>query len=157
MRLDRCRAKREHRGRGALRVPLEIDEDVDAVVADRLRESQRRPPGGIDETVEAAHEPFAHRAAIVGSRRIRDDLEPRPVVRLEQTGREVGGRVRVQVGGQVADAQAVGVQFRRRRRSAGGASTAVHALAQRNCSCRDDGCDSNTKGDNSGVPAAMPS
>src|SRR5574340_553842 len=57
--------------------------------------------------------PLAHRAAIVAARRVRDDFEAFPVVVLEEARGQKGGGVRVEVGGQVADAQPSAVQHRR--------------------------------------------
>ena len=95
----------EHDRRRALRVALEVDEDVDGVAADLVGDRERIAVAHVGEAVERPHEPRAHRRAVVRSRRVAEHVETRTIVPLEQSRREVGRRVRVEVGRQVADAQ----------------------------------------------------
>ena len=110
-------------------------------------------PRGVDEAIEAAHQTRAHRAAIVGSRRIRDDLEARAGrgartgPRQETPSHACGSRP---TGSRCAGARRTAAA----RRGGGSAASAPRSTRRRIAAARArvDGCDSSTNGESSGVP-----
>ena len=101
--LDRGRAQRQDPRRGARGVALQVDEDVDAIVANARGHLLRGRRLQVDEAVERPHEALPHRARVVLTDRVRGDLEAPPIVRFEEAGGKERGRVGVEVCRQVAD------------------------------------------------------
>ncbi len=88
---------------------LHVDQDVDLVFADRGRHVEGGASVQVDEVFGRVHDAPAQRGAIVNAGREQRDLETIAVVRLEHLHRQLAGGVLVEVGRQVADAQAAGV------------------------------------------------
>ena len=89
-----------------------------------------------------------------GPRRVAEDLEARPVVALEQSRREEGGGVTVEVGGKVPDAQAARREHAPARSGSTLARPAAHVCAHLRCSARVDGSARNANGESAGVACA---
>src|SRR5262249_54681636 len=87
--LDRRRPIRQDAGPRALRVPLEVDRNVDAELLQELRNRAVARRGHIVKAVERGGEPGAHRAAVIAAERDANHLEARAVMALEQAGREL--------------------------------------------------------------------
>ncbi len=98
---------REDSGPRVLGEALEVDSDIDLHLLDERRRGVVALVAHVDKAVECTLQAFAHPARIVGTERDRHRLEPRLVVGLEQSGREIGGRVRMIVGREVGHAYPV--------------------------------------------------
>ncbi|HEX7055358.1 MAG TPA: hypothetical protein VF211_15655 [Burkholderiales bacterium] len=121
--LERRRPRGERPQAAALGVAGEVDQDVDAVAADLLRERAVRQ---VVHRLEAIGVPPDRLGDVVAAAQVRvaDDLEARLVVLRDEVAHEVADRVAAQVGRQVGEAQPAGAPCRdggQRRRALRGA------------------------------------
>lgn len=99
---------RPQRGDARARVlgeALDVHQDVDAVGMDARRGVPVGERPDVHEAVERRRDAPAQGTAVIRPVRVRDDLEGRPVVELEDFGHHVGHHMIVEVAGEVADAQ----------------------------------------------------
>src|SRR5882724_13678757 len=95
-----------------LRVAVEIDEDVDTGVIDRLRRPTVGHGGDVDETVGIGFDSLAIGAAVVLAVRDGVDLEAAAIMQAEQALDQVRRGGIVVVGGYVGDSNAVTARAR---------------------------------------------
>ena len=154
--LDRRRTARQHDGRGAFRVPLQVDQNVDRIAPDRIGDRHRALMVHVDEAVERRLQARPHRRAVVAPGRVREDLEAIAVVLLEHAGRQERGGVLMEVGGEIADCAnarptaCAGAAWARRRRTSSSSSSRIRVVPAV------DGSASSAKGDSPALRAATP-
>jgi hypothetical protein len=81
--LQRCRAQRQHFGTRAVGIPAQVDQDVDAIGADRARDRRARLVLAIAEGIEPRRDRIGGGVAMT-PQRVAVDLEGRAIVRAEQ-------------------------------------------------------------------------
>src|SRR5262249_40967470 len=86
-----------------LRVALEIDQDVDAIVTNQFRGVLVGKRLAVSEHVHAGNHALAFLAVVGSAIPIAINLKTGAVMALEQAGYQEGRRMMVEVGGQVAD------------------------------------------------------
>ena len=92
---------------------LQIDEDVNAVGGDALGGVGVGEVLHVDETVERSGQPAPHRTAVIGADRVAEDRPATAIVFFNQLGDQPGGRVSVEIGGEIPDGY-LRLRFRRR-------------------------------------------
>ena len=105
-RLDRRGPVGEQLHSAVARVALEIDRDVDAVVANALRDGAVGLAVDVDEVLAGGAHAAGDVGVVVAAVRIEEGLEARGVAAFQQLGHQHRGGVLVEVGRQVADADA---------------------------------------------------
>ena len=93
---------RQDRRPGLAGVPLEVDEDVDLVGMDALRCGPVGHRGEVDEVLDLGADAGPVLGTILDAVRVGEHLEARLVVPLEHAQHQMGGRVVVEVGGDVS-------------------------------------------------------
>src|SRR5450755_229821 len=83
MNLYRRRLQREDFTAGVTRIPLQVDQDVDAVGMDGRGTVDQRLLSQIDEAIASGYQSRAHRPVVVAAIRVRDNLELLAVVQFE--------------------------------------------------------------------------
>jgi hypothetical protein len=94
---------------------LEIDCDIDLVRADEFGRREITQAAHFEEAVESATDAVLCAAVVFRAKRDPDHLEPAAVVLLDQSRKQVGGRVIVEIRRQIGKADAVVVVARRRQ------------------------------------------
>ena len=103
--LQRRGSLRQDRQQGVVGRPLEVDQDVDAELADARRHGHEALATQLLEMLAAVAQPLAQRAVVVAAGRKQRHLEATAVVRLQHLCHQLAGRVLVEVGREIADAQ----------------------------------------------------
>ncbi len=88
-------------------VPLEIDQDVDLVRVNAPCGFAVRQGADVGKAIEPAHQPHAHRAVVIGTVGIGEDLEAAAIMALEQLGHQLSGGVLMKVPREIAEPKAV--------------------------------------------------
>ncbi len=83
--LQRCRAMREDAQARTLRVPLQVDQDVDAIVAYPSGRGGIVERGNLRPRIDGGPDAAAHRAVVVRAVAVHADVEPASVVAPEET------------------------------------------------------------------------
>jgi hypothetical protein len=94
---------------------LEIDCDIDLVRADEFGRREITQAAHFEEAVESATDAVLCAAVVFRAKRDPNHLEPAAVVLLDQSRKQVGGRVIVEIRRQIGEADAVVVVARRRQ------------------------------------------
>ena len=110
--LHRGRPAGHDPGPRALRPSRQVDRDVNPEVGEPLRRLGVARGAHIDEVLERLPEPLPHRTVVGPSPRDGVDLEPLPIVPLEQLGHQIRQGVLAEVRREVGDAQAFVVDER---------------------------------------------
>src|SRR6266436_6297348 len=97
------RAKRADAGSRIHGITRDIDDDIDTKIAQEPRHIFVPLRSDINELIEASHQPRPHLAAVIDTERYSDDLEPRPVVPLEQFSHEMRNCMTMKIGGEIRD------------------------------------------------------
>ncbi|CAO3377395.1 hypothetical protein [Azospirillum argentinense] len=103
--LDRRQPARQQVEADVPRVTLQVHQDVDALGREQRPHRVRIGAADVVEGVEGGLQPAARRATVVGAVGTGDDADAVAVVQLEQLGRQIGGGVFVEVGGEVGDGE----------------------------------------------------
>ena len=91
----------------AVRVALEIDQDVERIVADVPRGLIVGKRANVAPMREGLPQSLPHRAAVIAIRGVSERLDASLVVEFEQARHEMRGGMVVKVGRQIAHAQAI--------------------------------------------------
>ena len=102
--LDRRRPVGEDRSPAVRGITRQIDQDIDAVGMDQLGRPPVRHLADIDKAIKGADQARAHRAGVVRTAGIADDVEALPVVALDQSGDQKRDRMLAEIGGEIAEA-----------------------------------------------------
>ena len=103
--LQRRRALRQHRQQRVVGGALQVDQDVDVELADAPSHRLEAQAAQLLEVLGRCDHALAQRAPVVGPGREERHLEGTAVMAFEHLRHELAGRVLVEVGGEVADAQ----------------------------------------------------
>src|SRR6185437_3383192 len=87
-------------------ISLQIDQDIDMILMDRLGGVAMREPADIHEAVKGASQPRTHRTAIVDAIAIGHNLETIAIVGLEQARHQLCGGVLMEVAREIAEPNA---------------------------------------------------
>ena len=105
--LDGRGAVGEDAGTGVLGVALQVDRDVDVELVQKLRDVEVALRSDVVELIERPHQAGPHIALIVATEGDADNLEARAIVQLEQLSHQEGGRMPVEIRGQIGDSNLV--------------------------------------------------
>ena len=86
---------------------IEVDGDVDFKRAEKFRDLTVGLVAGVDEAIEGMHDALMQEAAVAGLGGNGNSLESRPVVLLEQSDHQLGGRVLAEIGADIGETNAV--------------------------------------------------
>ncbi len=101
--LNRRGPQRENLRAGVLRVAFQIDQDVNFIRCNPRRGFRKRDGLHVRETVERTDQSPPHRALVVGTIGIAEHRESIAIVFLDQFGDQPGGRMGMEVRGQISD------------------------------------------------------
>ncbi len=113
------RSQREDLAARAARVAVEVDQHVDAVVPDALRDARGGLVADVDEAVERTLDALAQRRVLANADAVCRDLEARAVVSLPHFAQQECDRMIAKVRRNVAEPQLGGAPLRARRRRHG--------------------------------------